>query len=127
MTFEVTLSNPSDLPVTVEYASADGTSTAGFDYTATSGSLTFNPGETVQYITVPVTDDFIAEGSETLDMVLSNPTNATIGDGTGLGVISDEPTAGPEDTIDVSLSGDTAVTEGGTATYTITLLSLIHI
>ncbi|MDO6469979.1 Calx-beta domain-containing protein, partial [Neptunomonas phycophila] len=83
MTFTVTLSNPSDAPVTVDYASQDGTATAGLDYTAVTGTLTFAPGETTQTITVPVTDDYLAEGSETLDMVLSNPSNATIADGVG--------------------------------------------
>ncbi|BCN92322.1 hypothetical protein THMIRHAM_01070 [Thiomicrorhabdus immobilis] len=121
MTFTVTLSNPSDFVTTVDYASSNGTATAGLDYTAVSGSLSFAPGELTKTITVPVTDDFIAEGSETLDVILSNPVNATIGDGTGLGIISDEPVPGTADTITVSLSGDTTVTEGGTANYTVTL------
>ncbi|WP_040727020.1 immunoglobulin-like domain-containing protein [Thiomicrorhabdus sp. Kp2] len=121
MTFTVTLSNPSASTVTVDYVSSNGTATASLDYTAVTGDLTFAPGELTKTITVPVTDDFIAEGSETLDIILSNPVNATITDGTGLGIISDEPIPGAPDTISVSLSGDTTVTEGGTANYRVTL------
>jgi len=121
MTFTVTLSNPSDAPVTVDYASQDGTATAGLDYTAVTGTLTFAPGETTQTITVPVTDDYLAEGSETLDMVLSNPSNATIADGVGLGIIVDEASPSAEDTISVTLEGPATVAEGATATYTVTL------
>ncbi|MBU4025024.1 hypothetical protein KKF31_07680, partial [bacterium] len=121
MTFTVTLSNPSTSLVTVDYHTVDGTSTAGLDYTQTSGTLTFTPGATTQTITVPVNDDFINEGSETLDLVLTNATNATITDNTGLGIIQDEPTPGSEDTITVTLSGDASVTEGATATYTVTI------
>jgi Ca2+-binding RTX toxin-like protein len=121
MEFTVTLSNPSISTVTVEYNTANGTSTAGLDYTATTGTLTFTPGQLTQTISVPVSDDFIDEGSETLDMILSNPSGATITDGTGLGIIQDEPILGAEDTINVTLSGDIAVKEGGTASYTVTL------
>ncbi|WP_138988724.1 retention module-containing protein, partial [Neptunomonas concharum] len=121
MTFTVTLSNPSTSPVTVDYATQDGTATAGFDYGAVSGTLTFAPGVTSLTVTIPVADDFIAEGGETLDLVLSNPTNATITDDVGLGIIQDEPTPGPADTINVTLSGPATVAEGATATYTVTL------
>ncbi|WP_211343724.1 beta strand repeat-containing protein, partial [Neptunomonas concharum] len=121
MTFTVTLSNPSTLPVTVDYATQDGTATAGLDYTAVSDTLTFAPGVTSLTVTIPVADDFIAEGGETLDLVLSNPTNATITDDVGLGIIQDEPTPGPADTINVTLSGPATVAEGATATYTVTL------
>ena len=51
----VTLSAASSQTVTVKYATANGTAVAGSDYTATSGTLTFNPGETSQTINVPIT------------------------------------------------------------------------
>jgi len=123
MTFTVTLSNPSTLEVTVDYISdgTEGTATENVDYDAVNGSLTFAPGVLTQTITVPITDDYIAEGSETFDMILSNATNATIADTTGLGQILDEPTPGNEDTVNVTLAGDTAVTEGATASYVVTL------
>jgi hypothetical protein len=73
--------------VTVDYASSDGTATAGSDYTAVSGTLTFAPGQTVQTIVVPIADDAVAEPSETVSLNLSNAINATIGDGTSLVVI----------------------------------------
>ena len=55
--FAVTLSRAASGTVTVEYATADGTATAGSDYTARSGTLTFDPGETAKTVSVPVLDD----------------------------------------------------------------------
>ncbi|MEZ4659734.1 MAG: Calx-beta domain-containing protein, partial [Caldilineaceae bacterium] len=75
----VTLSAASGLPITVDYATSDGTAQAGADYTADSGALNFAPGETSQVISVPITDDLLDEGDETLALALSNPTNATLG------------------------------------------------
>ena len=48
--------------VTVHYATSDGTATAGSDYTATSGTLTFNDGETIKSFTVPIAADNLVEG-----------------------------------------------------------------
>jgi hypothetical protein len=59
--------------VTVDYATSDGTATAGTDYTAAAGTLTFGVGETVKTFTVPITDDADPEGVETLNVTLSNP------------------------------------------------------
>ena len=55
--FTVTLSAAASVPVTVNYATADGTATAGSDYMATSGTLTFAAGSTTGTISVPVTGD----------------------------------------------------------------------
>ena len=100
MQFVVSLTNPSVEDVTVDFVTQDGTSKAGLDYTATSGSITFPAGVTEMIIEVPINDDYIKENDETFDVILSNPsTNATIGDKTGVGVIKDEFTPGPEDTI----------------------------
>jgi hypothetical protein len=58
----------------VGYATSDGTATAGSDYVATSGTLTFAPNETSKTITVPVLDDNIWEGaSENFSLTLNNP------------------------------------------------------
>ena len=59
-------------PVTVDYATADGTATAGSDYTATSGTLSFGPGEASKSFTVPIAQDTDYEGSETFQVLLSN-------------------------------------------------------
>ncbi len=100
ISFTVTLSNASDVPVTVQYGTQNGTATAGEDYTTQSGTLTFNPGDPLtQIITVPVVDNDIFEGDESFTVELSNPTVATIDDGSGLGNIDDTP-----DTPTVSIS-----------------------
>ena len=75
----VTLSAASGQTVTVNYATANGTATAGSDYTATSGTLTFNPGVTSQTISVPIINDTTVEGNETFTVTLSGPVNATLG------------------------------------------------
>src|SRR4029079_1160246 len=64
-TFTVSLSGQGSWPVTVQYATANGTATAGSDYTGTSGSLTFAPGQTSLTVTVPVLGDTLDEADET--------------------------------------------------------------
>jgi glucose/arabinose dehydrogenase len=86
-TFTVTLSTSSLQTVTVQYATQDGTATAGSDYVATSGTLTFNPGQTSQPINVTINGDTITEPAETFFVNLSNPSNALIGDPQGTGTI----------------------------------------
>ena len=86
--FEVTLDRESVGTVTVDYATSDGTATAGEDYTATSGTLTFAPGDTEKTVSVPVLDDGRDEGEETLTLRLTNPSGATIADGEAVGTIA---------------------------------------
>jgi hypothetical protein len=85
--FTVSLSAPQSQPVTVNYATADGTATAGADYLAASGTLTFAPGETTKTITV----EAIGNDSgldEWFALNLSEPSsNAQIIDGQGVGTI----------------------------------------
>ncbi|HZS33338.1 MAG TPA: Calx-beta domain-containing protein [Methylomirabilota bacterium] len=88
--FTVTLAPASGRTVTVQYATANGTAAAGSDYQAVSGTLTFNPGETTKTVAVPVTGDVTSEPDETFLVNLSNPTNATIGDGQGIGTITND-------------------------------------
>ncbi len=89
--FTVSLSAPSEKPVSVNYATADGTATtADGDYYATSGSLTFAPGETTKTIMVAVKGDNRAEPDETFSINLSAAVNAAIADGQGLGTILDD-------------------------------------
>jgi large repetitive protein len=116
--FAVTLSNPSSQIITVSFATADVTATAGVDYQATSGTVTFNPGETSKSIPVPVLGDNIDEINETFVVNLSNPTNATISSAQATGTIQDDD--GP--TISI---GSASVTEGNVgltnAVFTVTL------
>jgi len=91
--FTVTLSSASAQTVTVDFATADGTATAGLDYTSATGTVTFVPGDTSETVTVNTIDDALFEGGagtfETFNVNLSNPTNATIADGLGVGSIED--------------------------------------
>ena len=86
--FAVSLDRSSTLTVTVEYATSNGTATAGDDYTATSGTLTFTPGDVAKTVSVPIADDAIDEGAETMTLTLANATNARIADATATGTIN---------------------------------------
>ena len=93
--FAVTLSRQTGHTVTVQYATADGTATAESDYTAASGTLTLSPRQSAATVSVAVLDDDHDEGSETLTLRLSKPTNARIGDGEATGTIdNDDPLPG---------------------------------
>jgi CSLREA domain-containing protein len=113
-TFTVTLAPASALPVTVSYATSDGSAAAGSDYTAASGTLTFAPGETTKTISVSTTNDAVAETSEQFTMTLSSPSGATIGDGTGAATIIDDDGA-PRVTI-----GNAGNAEGNAGTSILT-------
>jgi hypothetical protein len=92
--FTVSLLQASRQTVTVDYATADGTAMkAGRDYQKTSGTLTFNPGEVSQTVTVLVNGDTEVEPDETFYVKLSNATNAGISDSQGLGTIQDDDLA----------------------------------
>ena len=103
--FNVTLSVASDLAVTVAYATADGTASAGSDYRATSGELRFAPGETELTVSVPVLGDTTPEGDETFTVTLSSPSNAELGPA-ATGVIVDDDVVGARDrALEASLAG----------------------
>ena len=90
--FTVTLSAPSTQPVTVRYATSDGTAAAASDYQGSAGSLTFAPGQTTATIAVSLTGDRLAEPNETFSVRLIDPTNAWIADDAGVGtILDDEP------------------------------------
>ena len=94
--FVVKLSPASDETVSVNYATSDGTATAGDDYTAKSGTLTFNAGETTKTVQVSVIDDSTDDNSETLTLTLSSPSGAEISDAQATGTITNvEPTPDP--------------------------------
>lgn len=86
--FVVTLAPSSAAPATVRYGTADGTARVGDrDYVGTSGTLTFNPGETTKTLIVSVTGDTKPESNEIFDVNLSNPTGALLADGQGRATI----------------------------------------
>ncbi|MDO6796468.1 retention module-containing protein, partial [Shewanella sp. 1_MG-2023] len=79
--FTLTLSEPSTETITLDYSSEELTALFGEDFTNVSGTITFLPGETTAYITVPITDDLIVEDSPEFALInLSNVTNAVLGD-----------------------------------------------
>ncbi|MEO6435625.1 MAG: Calx-beta domain-containing protein [Tepidisphaeraceae bacterium] len=107
--FTVSLSKASTQTITVQYATADGTATAGSDYLATAGTLTFAPGQTSRTISVTVLGDRSADYdpntfSEAFTVALTNPTNALVAGDAASGVIRDD---------EPRISGDgTTVLEG---------------
>ena len=93
MAFTVTLSKSSTTPVTISYATANGTATAGQDYTASSGTLTFAPGVTSQQVKVAIIGDTTVEPNETFTVTLSKPSGATIVRATATGTILNDDVA----------------------------------
>ena len=86
LSFTVTLSAIYDADVAVSFATENGSATAGSDYVAKSGTLTFAPGDTSETITVVVNGDLLVEPDETVFVNLSSIT-AVLVDGQGAGTI----------------------------------------
>ena len=85
--FTVTLAPAAATGVTVHYATADGTATAPADYTSTSSTLTFEPGQTSKTVEVPIADDDEEDSGETFTLVLSDPSGAVLADAEATGTI----------------------------------------
>ena len=120
-TYIVTASEASLIPMTVDYATAAGSAAEGDDFTGTSGSLTFAPGETSKTFTVQTAGDDVDEPDETFTVSLSNAAAATILTGSATTTLQDDD-ANPV----ASLGPDKQVAEGtGSGTtvvsFTITL------
>ena len=79
VTFTVGLSQAALGTVTVRYATANGSATAGQDYTAMSGTVTFTAGQTSKQVSVTVAGDATVEADETFTLMLSAPAGATLG------------------------------------------------
>ncbi|GIR77917.1 MAG: hypothetical protein CM15mP80_05420 [Alphaproteobacteria bacterium] len=126
-TMTVTLSAASSKTVTVDFATADGTATAANDYISASGTLTFNPGITSQTVSVTIVQDTIDEAHETFDVVLSNATNASISDATGVMTVTDDEATPSLSIADASTADETAanltatVTLSGQSSSTVTV------
>ena len=112
--FAVTLSPAASATVTVDYATADGTATAGADYTATSGTLTFQTGDTQKTISVLIIDDLVEDDGETLTLTLSNASGATLAEAEATGTIHNTEITEP-DPLTASFSGAPAEHDGGSA------------
>ena len=89
LVFRGTLGAAAAAAVTVDYATSDGTATAGSDYRATRGTLALAPGETEKTVSVTMLDDRHDEGIETLTLMLSNPRGVRIADPAATGTIVD--------------------------------------
>ena len=94
MQFQVSLSPASTSVVSVDYATANGTATAGSDYNSASGTLIFQPGQTSHMIAVDVLGDLVDEGaSETFFVQLNSPSNAALANAQATGTITDDDSA----------------------------------
>ena len=124
-TFTVTSSAALEMPITVNYATADGTATTPGDYTAvTNGTVTIAASSTTGSATVLVNGDTTVEPDETFTVTLSNPVNATIASGTGTGTIQNDdiptitvsPATLPDGTVGVAYN-QTITASGGASPY----------
>ena len=115
-TFTVSLSPSSQQTITVNYATANGTATAGSDYTAKTGTLTFAPGITTQTVTVAVAGDTALEGNETFTVNLSNAGATPIIDAQGVGTIIND------DQLPTLSINNVSIAEGNTGTQIINFL-----
>ena len=88
--FVVSLSTPVASPVSVAYSTADGTATAGTDYSAVAGTASFAVGQTAVSFDVPVFGDTAVEGDELFTVSLGNPVGAPVQFGQGQGLILDD-------------------------------------
>ncbi|WP_425365349.1 PKD domain-containing protein [Gloeothece verrucosa] len=108
--FNVTLSAASGKTIRVNYTTADDTASSGLDYTATSGTLSFAPGQTSQTVAVQILNDQLDEFNESFLLNLTEATNATLSDGVAVGTIIDNDN---EPALTVS---DQTITEGDSGT-----------
>jgi Calx-beta domain-containing protein len=112
LSFTVSLSRPGLVTATVDWATSDGTATAPGDFTDTSSTVTFTPGDVEEAVEVPVNADTQYEVDETLIVDLSNPTDSFMGDGQGVGTITNDD---PVPSVSIS---DASVAEGNAGTTT---------
>jgi hypothetical protein len=107
--FTLTLSKASTTTVTVNFATVNGTASAGSDYDVVSGPVSFDPNETTATIFVPVTGDTATENDETFFVNLSGSIGAGIADSQGVGTIAN-------DDVPTVVVDDVAVVEGNAGT-----------
>ncbi|MCC7261350.1 MAG: hypothetical protein IT369_02395, partial [Candidatus Latescibacteria bacterium] len=117
--FAMSLSNASSLPVSVAYTTADSSARAGSDYTASSGTLSFAPGQLRQTLAVSVHGDTLFEPDETLALLLSAPLNATLGRARATGILRND------DPLPILSLADTALAEGDGGLRPLTLVAVL--
>ena len=104
--FTVTLSAATTSAVSVGYTIAGDTATAGTDFVATGGTVTFAAGETQKTITVPVVGDTLQESNERFLVTLSGAVNATIAKASGQGTILDDDGPPASTAVNYTVSDD---------------------
>ncbi len=115
----VSLTQPLETALSIDYATSDQTAESATDYTSTSGTLTFNPGITSQTIVIPIIDSDMVELDETFFVNLSNlqtsDSNVILGDSQSeVTIINDDQTT-------LSINDITVNEDAGTATLTVSL------
>jgi chitinase len=90
VTVTLTLSEPASGEVSVDWATRDGTATAGLDYLPASGRVTISAGDTSGAIAITVLGDYLVEGDEELFVDLSNPSGATLASSSATVTIADD-------------------------------------
>jgi len=122
LTFAVTLSNASEIPISVDYTTVDLTGKAGVDFQPVSGTLSFAEDETVKYITVPVIGNKVHQLNRRITLRLSNPVELVLETPEAVGEIEDDD---PAPAVTVS---DASVVEGNSGTvnavFTVTLADI---
>lgn len=120
ITFALTLSSPIPVPVSVNWATADGTALAGTDYVAATGKVVFGPGIISVPVDLVLNGDTSVESDEDFFIDLSMPVNGTLAKSRGKAIVLDDDIEGPSISI-----GDVTVTEGNSgtteATFAVTL------
>ena len=141
VTFTLKLSGSSAADVTVDYATGQARvlgnlstrqgitpATAGEDYTAATGTVTFSPGETTKQVTVQLTDDDLSEDTEFFGFKISNPRNAQLqGKATDqvsdMGLLDDDPRGVTVSPTSISLDEPAAGVTAVASSYTVKLNS----
>ena len=117
--FPVTLTASGPAALTVAYETVEGTASAA-DFTATTGTLTFQPGDISEPIAVPVKGDILDEPDQTFMVSLSSPVGATITDGEATGTITDDDDS-PRASISDAVGAEPADGEANDAVFTVSL------
>ena len=118
VTLTLTLSAPALGLTTIDWTTADGTGTAGEDYAAASGTVTFAPGSLTATITVTVIGDTAIEPDEIFKLLLSNPVGLTVADNAAVVTVANDDAVVAAPTLSVA---DVSIVEGNTGTKSLVI------